>query len=65
MLGEFGAVSVVSGSISGQTETMPLYVRRQFELLNGSAGYAAALVLAVVALVVLVLMNLTNRRKEV
>jgi sulfate/thiosulfate transport system permease protein len=65
VLGEFGAVSVVSGSISGQTETMPLYVRRQFELLNGSAGYAAALVLAVVALIVLVLMNLTNRRKEV
>lgn len=65
VLGEFGAVSVVSGSISGQTETMPLYVRKQFELLNGGAGYSAALVLAVVALLVLVLMNFTNRRKEV
>jgi sulfate transport system permease protein len=65
VLGEFGAVSVVSGSISGQTETLPLYVRKQFELLNGGAGYSAALLLAVVALLTVVAMNLTNRRKEV
>jgi sulfate transport system permease protein len=65
VLGEFGAVSVVSGSISGQTETLPLYVRKQFEVLNGGAGYAAALLLALVALMVVVLMNTTNRRKEV
>lgn len=65
VLGEFGAVSVVSGSISGQTETLPLYVRKQFEMLNGGAGYAAALLLAVVALMTVVAMNVTNRRKEV
>ena len=65
VLGEFGAVSVVSGRFSGQTETMPLFVRDQFETLDRGAGYAAALMLAVIALMVLVLMNLTNRRKEV
>ena len=65
VLGEFGAVSVVSGSISGQTETLPLYVRRQFELLDGGAGYSAALLLAIVALFTVVAMNLTNRRKEI
>ena len=65
VLGEFGAVSVVSGSISGQTETLPLYVRRQFELLNGGAGYSAALLLAVVALMTVVAMNLTNRKRDV
>jgi sulfate transport system permease protein len=65
VLGEFGAVSVVSGTISGQTETLPLYVRKQFEQLNGDAGYSAALLLAVVALLTVVAMNLTNRRKEV
>ena len=65
VLGEFGAVSVVSGRISGQTETLPLFVRDQFETLDRGAGYAAAMLLAVIALMVLVLMNLTNRRKEV
>lgn len=64
VLGEFGAVYVVSGRISGQTETLPLFVRDQFEVLNSGAGYAAALLLAAVALVVLVAMNLANRRKE-
>lgn len=65
VLGEFGAISVVSGSISGQTETLPLYVRRQFELLNGGAGYSAALLLAIVALMTVMAMNLTNRRREI
>ena len=64
VLGEFGAVSVVSGRISGQTETLPLFVRKQFEVFNSGGGYAAALVLAVLALLTLVLMNLINRRKE-
>jgi sulfate transport system permease protein len=65
VLGEFGAVSVVSGTISGQTETLPLYVRRQFELLNGGAGYSAALLLAIVALLTVVSMNVINRKREV
>jgi sulfate/thiosulfate transport system permease protein len=65
VLGEFGAVSVVSGRFSGQTETLPLFVRDSFETLDRGAGYAAAMLLAVIALMVLVLMNLTNRRKEV
>ena len=34
VLGEFGAVSVVSGKISGQTETLPLFVSQQFEQFN-------------------------------
>ena len=65
VLGEFGAVSVVSGRFSGQTETLPLFVRDQFETLDRGAGYAAAMLLAVIALLTLVVMNLTNRRKEV
>jgi len=64
VLGEFGAVSVVSGRFSGQTETLPLFVRDQFETLDRGAGYAAALLLAMIALMVLVLMNVTNKRKE-
>lgn len=64
VLGEFGAVYVVSGRISGQTETLPLFVRDQFEVLNAGGGYAAAMLLAAVALLTLIAMNLTNRRKE-
>jgi sulfate transport system permease protein len=61
-LGEFGAVSVVAGRISGETETLPLYVQKQFETFNVSGAYAAALVLALVALVTLVTMNLLRRK---
>ena len=64
-LGEFGAVSVVAGRISGETETLPLYVQKQFEVFNVSGAYAAALVLAVIALITLVAMNLVRRRDRV
>ena len=61
-LGEFGAVSVVSGRIEGQTQTLPLYVQDQFENFNTTGAYTAAVVLALLALGTLVLMNLLTRR---
>ena len=61
-LGEFGAVSIVSGKISGETETLPLFVQKQFETFNVSGAYAAALVLALIALSTLFAMNLIRRR---
>ena len=61
-LGEFGAVSIVSGRISGETETLPLFVQKQFETFNVSGAYAAALVLALIALATLLAMNLIRRR---
>lgn len=64
-LGEFGAVSVVSGKISGETETLPLYVQKQFQNFDVEGAYAAAIVLAIMALVVLLSMNLTQRRPEI
>jgi sulfate/thiosulfate transport system permease protein len=62
-LGEFGAVSVVAGRISGETETLPLFVEKQFANFDLAGAYAAAIVLALLALVVLFSMNLL-RRKE-
>ena len=62
-LGEFGAVSVVSGRISGETETLPLFVEKQFANFDIAGAYAAAFVLAILALLVLFSMNL-SRRKE-
>jgi sulfate transport system permease protein len=63
-LGEFGAVSVVSGRISGHTQTLPLYVQKQFENFNLAGAYAAAIVLAILALAVLFSMNLLQRRSR-
>jgi sulfate transport system permease protein len=62
VLGEFGAVAVVSGRISGSTETLPLYLRKLFDTFNVAGAYAAAVVLALLALSVLVAMNLIQRR---
>jgi sulfate transport system permease protein len=63
-LGEFGAVSVVAGNVSGQTQTLPLYVKSQFESLNLAGAYAASLLLAVIALTVLFGMSRLQRRSQ-
>jgi sulfate transport system permease protein len=63
-LGEFGAVAVVSGHITGKTETLPIFVQSQFDKFNAAGAYAAGLVLAVLALVVLFTMNFLQRRSS-
>jgi sulfate/thiosulfate transport system permease protein len=61
-LGEFGAVAIVSGKVSGRTETLTLYVEDRFQSLDLAGAYAAALVLALIAVAVLALMTLLQRR---
>ena len=61
-LGEFGAVSAVSGKISGRTETMTLYVEDRFQAFDLTGAYAASVVLALLALATLGLMLLLQRR---
>jgi sulfate transport system permease protein len=61
-LGEFGAVSVVSGTVTGETQTLPLFVRQEFNNFNEVGAYTASLVLAVLALSTLLFMNLIRRR---
>jgi sulfate transport system permease protein len=56
-LGEYGAVAVVSGSISGQTETATLRVQDYYENLNQAGAYGVALVLGLLAIVVLIAMT--------
>jgi sulfate transport system permease protein len=63
VLGEFGAVSVVSGEISGETETLPLFVSQQFEQFNFAGAYGASILLALLALSTLLLMNLLKRKE--
>jgi sulfate transport system permease protein len=64
-LGEFGAVSVVSGHIAGQTETLTLHVQDRFEAFDLTGAYAASLVLALLALATLLSMNLLRRKEAV
>ncbi len=52
-MGEFGAVSVVSGHITGLTETMPLRVEKLYNEYNAAAAFAMASLLALLALVTL------------
>ena len=63
-LGEFGAVSVVAGNISGSggTQTLPLFVKDQFDNFSLAGAYAAALVLALIAIAVLFSMSFLQKR---
>ncbi len=59
-MGEFGAVSVVSGHIRGQTNTLPLHVEILYNEYQFVGAFAAASVLALLALVTLVLKSLVE-----
>jgi len=61
-LGEFGAVSVVSGRILGQTQTLPLYVQSSFENFDTAGAYTAAVVLALLSFATLLAMSRLARR---
>jgi sulfate transport system permease protein len=63
-MGEFGAVSVVSGKIRGLTNTLPLHVEILYNEYNFQAAFAVASLLALLALVTLVLKTLAEGRLE-
>ena len=63
-LGEFGAVSVVSGKVSGETETMTLLVEKRFQNFDLAGAYAASTLLALLALATLLAMTLLDRRRK-
>jgi len=56
-LGEFGAVSVVSGRLVGQTESLTLYVQDRYQAFDSTGAYAAAVLLALLAVATLLLMT--------
>ncbi|HET8748464.1 MAG TPA: sulfate ABC transporter permease subunit CysW [Ramlibacter sp.] len=63
-MGEFGAVSVVSGHIRGQTNTMPLHVEILYNEYQSVAAFAVASLLALLALVTLVVKSLAEWKQE-
>jgi sulfate transport system permease protein len=63
-MGEFGAVSVVSGHIRGQTNTMPLHVEILYNEYQSVAAFAVASLLALLALVTLVIKSVVEWQQQ-
>jgi sulfate transport system permease protein len=64
-LGEFGAVAIVSGGIAGRTQTLTQYVQASYDNYSQTGAYAAAVLLAGLAIVTLLLMTKLRPREEV
>lgn len=64
-MGEFGAVSVVSGNIALKTQTLPLYVEDAYKQYNTEASYAAAVVLAALAVITLIAKEVLERKTKI
>ena len=62
VIGEFGAVSVVSGAIRGQTNTLPLQIELLFNDFNVTGAFAAASTLALLAVLTIVLKSVLERK---
>lgn len=63
-LGEFGAVSVVSGHIRGKTNTLPLHIEILYNEYNFTAAFALASVLVFLAIIILILRNAVERTSK-
>jgi sulfate transport system permease protein len=64
-LGEFGAVLVVSGNISGRTQTLPIYIYDDWDQRFDTLGsYSGALVLALISMAVLLVLAMLRKRER-
>jgi sulfate transport system permease protein len=64
VLGEFGAVAIVSGAIAGKTETLTLFISDSIDNLDPQAAYTGAVALCLAALIVLTLLTVTDRKRD-
>ncbi len=64
VLGEFGAVAIVSGAIAGRTQTLTLFIQDGIENLNPTGAYAGAVILALAALMVLMVLGREDGRRH-
>ncbi|MBE9012086.1 sulfate ABC transporter permease subunit CysW [Pseudanabaenaceae cyanobacterium LEGE 13415] len=63
-MGEFGAVSVVSGNIAGRTQSLPLFVEEEYKQYATESAYSAAVLLALLAVVTLVVKEIMQRKTK-
>lgn len=61
-MGEFGAVSVISGHLRGKTNTLPLHVEILFNEFNTTAAFAVSSLLVLMAVVILIVRNIVEHR---
>jgi sulfate/thiosulfate transport system permease protein len=64
-MGEFGAVSVVSGNIADKTQSLPLFVEDAYKQYETEAAFSAAVLLAMLAVVTLVLKEILERKTRI
>jgi sulfate/thiosulfate transport system permease protein len=64
-MGEFGAVSVVSGNIADKTQSLPLFVEDAYKQYETEAAFSAAVLLALLAVVTLVLKEILERKTHI
>ena len=64
VLGEFGAVAIVSGAIAGKTETLTLFISDSIDNLDPQSAYVGAVALCLAALLVLTALTVTDRRRN-
>jgi sulfate/thiosulfate transport system permease protein len=63
-IGEFGAVSAVSGNIEGKTQTLPLYVKAQVDAFDTAGAYASSVVLALIAIATVVALRVIQPKEH-
>ena len=63
-MGEFGAVSVVSGHIRGKTNTLPLHVEILYNEYQFSAAFAVASILVIIAIIILIIRNIVEWKSK-
>jgi sulfate/thiosulfate transport system permease protein len=64
-MGEFGAVSVVSGNVANTTQSLPLFVEEAYKQYNTEAAFSAAVLLALLAAVTLVLKEILESKTKI
>lgn len=64
-MGEFGAVSVISGHLRGKTNTLPLHVEILYNEFNTTAAFAVSSILVIMAVVILIIRSFIERKRKI
>ena len=64
-MGEFGAVSVISGNIIGRTQTLTLYVEASYKEYNTEAAFSAAVLLSLLAFGTLIIKDRLEKAADI
>ena len=63
-MGEFGAVSVISGHLRGKTNTLPLHIEILYNEFKLTDAFAVSSILVVLAVIVLILKNIVEYKSK-